>query len=174
VRLARGFAPEAVEERGGIGDASAVLDPMDVAVQLRSVPAFGRLSTRQLVSLAEVLESIPCASGAAVYSEGDEGDGLYFVLEGEVELLHAGEPIERVGPGGFFGELSTLDGVPRQESAHVRDTARLLRLEREELLAMMEEAPELGIGLCQFLSLRVRALREGGAPARASRPGPSP
>ena len=66
--------------------------------------------------------------------------------------------------GGFFGELSTLDGVQRQETAKADAPLRLLRLDREELLAMMEEAPALGIGLSQLLSLRIRALRDREAP----------
>ncbi|MBW2275767.1 MAG: cyclic nucleotide-binding domain-containing protein, partial [Deltaproteobacteria bacterium] len=159
-RLAGSFSPLAVEERARIGDSWSVLDPMDVAVQLQGVPAFDRLSTQQLVSLAEVLESLRFGEGEVVYAEGDEGDGLYFVLTGEVELCQGGELLSRVEPGGFFGELSTLDGVPRSDAARAREACRLLRLEREELLALMEQAPALGIGLSQYLALRVRALQE--------------
>ena len=68
--------------------------------------------------------------------------------------------LDRLGPGAFFGELSTLDGVPRSASARARQATRLLRLEREELLALMESSPALGIGLSQFLSLRIRELHE--------------
>ncbi len=157
-RLARRFAPEAVEERARMGDASAVLDPMDVAVRLQDAPAFGRLPTRQLMGLAEVLEEIRPAAGAEIFAEGDEADGIYFVFEGEVEIRHDGSAIRRVEPGGFFGELSTLDGVPRADSAHAGESTVLLRLEREELLALMEQDPALGIGLSQFLCTRVRAL----------------
>jgi hypothetical protein len=159
-RLARAFAPEAVEERARIGDPLAVLDPMDVAVILKDAPAFDRLSTQQLVSLAEVLEHLRYEAGEAVFNEGDEGDGLYFVLEGEVEISQGGAVLDHVRPGGFFGELSTLDGVPRSAAARAQQATRLLRLEREELLALMESSPALGIGLTQFLSLRIRELHE--------------
>jgi hypothetical protein len=159
-RLAQAFGPEAVEERGRIGDPLGVLDPMDVAVMLKDAPAFDRLSTQQLVSLAEVLEHLRYEAGEAIFDEGDEGDGLYFVLEGEVEMSQGEAVLDRLGPGAFFGELSTLDGVPRSASARARQATRLLRLEREELLALMESSPALGIGLSQFLSLRVRQLQE--------------
>jgi CRP-like cAMP-binding protein len=68
--------------------------------------------------------------------------------------------VNRVGAGAFFGELSTLDGVPRTNSAHAGESTLLLRLEREELLALMEHDPALGIGLSQFLCARVRALQD--------------
>jgi hypothetical protein len=159
-RLARRFAPQAVEERSRMGDASSVLDPMDVAVRLQDAPAFGRLPTRQLMGLAEVLEEIRVESGDEIFSEGDEASGIYFIYEGEVEMLQSGREIDRKRPGSFFGELSTLDGVPRSDAARAREACVLLRLEREELLALMEQDPALGIGLSQFLCTRVRALQD--------------
>jgi CRP-like cAMP-binding protein len=137
-----------------------MLDPMEIAVQLQGVPAFGRLSTQQLVNLAETLQEARFAAGELIFAEGDEGDGLYIVLAGEVELTLGSAALERIGPGAFFGELSTLDGVPRSTAARACEETRLLRLAREDLLALMEEAPALGIGLGQLLSLRVRALRD--------------
>jgi CRP-like cAMP-binding protein len=137
-----------------------MLDPMETAVHLQGVPVFDRLSTQQLVNLAERLHEERYAAGEIVFAEGDEGDGLYFVLSGEVEVAVGGVEFERIDPGAFFGELSTLDGVPRSTSSRACQDTRLLRLAREDLLALMEEAPSLGIGLGQFLSLRVRALRD--------------
>ena len=159
-RLARAFAPEAVEERRRIGDASGVVDPMDVALRLQAVPAFGRLSTPQLVRLAEVMERMRFAAGTLVYREGAEADGLYFVFDGEVEILRGDTVVERLGPGSFFGEVAALDGVPRLFSARAHADSQLLHLAREELLALMQDAPALGIGLSQHLSLRLRALQD--------------
>ena len=159
-RLARVFAPQAVEERRRMGDDSTVLDPMDVAVRLQAVPAFGRLPTQQLVGLAEVLEEVRLEAGDPIFAEGDEGDGIYFVYEGEVEILRDGDVTTRARGGVFFGELSTLDGVPRRSAARAAEPTVLLRLDREELLALMENQPALGIGLSQFLSMRVRSLQD--------------
>jgi CRP-like cAMP-binding protein len=143
-----------------MGDVSAVLDPMDVAVRLQSAPAFGRLPTQQLVGLAEVLEEVRFGAGESIFAVGDEGDGIYFVYEGEVERYRGDEVIGRAGPGAFFGELSTLDGVPRTLAARASEPTVLLRLDREELLALMESQPALAIGMSQFLSMRVRTLEE--------------
>ena len=147
-----------------MGDAPDVLDPMDVAVRLQDAPAFGRLPVSQLLGLAEVLEEIRMDPDALVYREGDEPDGLYFVYEGEVVLSRDGSETGRIVPGRFFGELSTLDGVPRTVSARTAAAATLLRLDREELLALMELDPGLGIGLSQFLSTRLRELQEREGP----------
>jgi hypothetical protein len=159
-RLARAFAPGGVEEPTAMGDPLEMMDPMNIAAQLQNVAAFDRLSTRQLVGLAEALKEERYEAGELIYAEGDEGTGLYFVVEGEVEISKDDRPLERLGPWAFFGELSSLDGVPRSASARARESVQLLRLDRENLLELMEDTPALGIGLSQFLSLRVRALRE--------------
>ena len=143
-----------------MGDVSTVLNPMEVAVRLQSAPAFGRLPTQQLVRLAEVLEEVRLGAGDAIFAKGDEGDGIYFVYEGEVEMHRGEEVISRTGPGAFFGELSTLDGVPRTLAARASEPTVLLRLDREELLALMENQPALAIGISQFLSMRVRSLQD--------------
>jgi hypothetical protein len=143
-----------------IGDPEPMPTTMDVAVQLQDVPAFDRLSTPRLMALAELLQEQKVAKGERVYGTGEEGLRLYFVFEGEVELRRGSLVLERVGVGSFFGELSTLDGVPRSEDAVASAAARLLRLERDDLLPLLEEAPGLAIGLAQFLSSRVRRLED--------------
>ncbi len=159
-RLAGRFSPRALEEREDMGNPLGVIDPMDVAVCLQDAPAFGRLPTRQLIGLAEVLEELHSEAGAEIFAAGDEPDGIYFVYEGEVEIVHGRSVVEQVEPGGFFGELATLDGIPRTHSARAARSTTLLRLDREELIALIERDPALGLGLSQFLCTRVRALMD--------------
>ena len=75
-------------------------------------------------------------------------------------LSREGREVALYGPATFFGELSTLDGVPRAVTATARVQSRLLRLAREDLVAVMEDAPALAIGLTEFLALRSRELEE--------------
>jgi Cyclic nucleotide-binding domain len=143
-----------------IGDPRAMPTAMEIAVHLQAVPAFDRLGTQQLMALSEMLQEQKLNAGEYVYHAGDEGMGLYFVLEGEVELRRGGLMLERSGAGSFFGELSTLDGVPRSADAVASSAARVLRLDQEDLMPLLEEAPGLAIGLAQFLSSRVRRLED--------------
>jgi AAA family ATP:ADP antiporter len=167
----RGAAP--VETEAAIGDAPRMPTPMEIAVHLQSVPAFDHLTTQQLMRLANVVNEERFGADNEVYAEGDEGNSLYFVLEGEVEVVKGSLSLDRFVAGGFFGELSCLDGVPRPETATARAPSKLLRLDRDDLFNLMEDTPSLGIALSQFLSMRVRALQEkllasvspGGAPS---------
>jgi hypothetical protein len=162
----------ALESEPAIGDAPRMLTPMEIAVRLQGVPAFDHLTTQQLMRLASVLHEMSFAAADEVYTEGDEGSALYFVLEGVVEAVKGELPLGRIEPGQFFGELSCLDGVPRSETTTAKSAATLLRLDRDDLFALMEDTPSLGISLSQFLSMRVRELQER-LIASASPPGAS-
>ena len=133
---------------------------MDIAVRLQEMPAFDRLSTPQLMSLAELLQEQKVVEGERIFGAGEEGLGLYFIMEGGIELRRGGLVLERVRAGAFFGELSVLDGVPRSVDAVATADSRLLRLDRDDLIPLLEQAPSLAIGLAQGLSSRVRRLED--------------
>jgi hypothetical protein len=172
-RLADALAPR-LSAAAPIGDDSgAMSDPMEIAVRLQGVPAFDRLSTQQLVSLAEALRPEQHEAGGTIYGEGDEGSGVYFVVEGEVRLAAGPLELARAGPGEFFGELSVLDGEPHAATASAVDAVQLLRLERGDLFLLMERVPTFAIGLSQVLATRMRAL-EGRLRASASTAEPRP
>jgi hypothetical protein len=149
-----------LERTGEIRDAAAMPSAMKIAAELQSMPAFDRLNTQQLLALAALLQEQKIAEGERIYEAGEEGLGLYFLLEGEVELRRGDLVMERATPGSIFGELSPLDGVPRSTDAIASSNGLLLRLDRDDLLPLLEEAPALTIGLAQLLSSRLRRLQD--------------
>ncbi|MBW2233558.1 MAG: cyclic nucleotide-binding domain-containing protein, partial [Deltaproteobacteria bacterium] len=149
-----------LEDSDAIGDPGQMPSTMDIAVRLQDVAAFDRLNTQQLMAIAECVQEQTVAEGERIYTTGDEGQSLYFVLAGEVALRRGGLVLETVQPGSFFGELSMLDGAARSADAIATQTTQLLRLDRDDLLPLLEEAPGLAIGLAQFLSSRVRRLED--------------
>lgn len=52
-------------------------------------------------------------SGAAVMTQGDEGDALCVLLDGVVEVSVDGEPLTELGPGAVLGERAVLEGGRR-------------------------------------------------------------
>jgi len=144
----------------GIGDAPEMPNAMKIAARLQEVRPFDRLGTQELVSLVELMQEQKAAAGERICANGEEGLGLYLVLSGDVELRRGDVALERVGAGSFFGELSTLDGVPRSTDALAVSEVVLLRLDREDALRLLEEAPGFALGLAQVLSARLRRMEE--------------
>jgi putative ABC transport system ATP-binding protein len=71
---------------------------------------------------------LPLEAGQVLFEQGIPSDFVYVVDEGEIELLRdradkTRETVRVVGPGGYFGELGPLLGLPRSASARARTAA---------------------------------------------------
>lgn len=95
--------------------------------------------------------------GARLYGAGDPPNGLWAVLEGQVRLV--GYPasgmeilVRILGPGAWFGELSTLDGGPRPHDAIAFGAASMLHLSSAAVTRLGEQAAvlyrDLGLLVC--------------------------
>jgi putative ABC transport system ATP-binding protein len=67
-------------------------------------------------------ERVALPAGTVLFSQGDDGDVAYVVVEGEIHLVRerAGggeELVQRMGPGRYFGELAPLFGIRRTATA---------------------------------------------------------
>jgi serine phosphatase RsbU (regulator of sigma subunit) len=130
---------------------------------VRQVPLLAGLPEAALSRLAASVRSVNAPAGTVLYREGDQGDCLSLILQGQVEILSAaGTPDERVlavrGRGDFLGELSLL-GADRRRTASVRcrTPISLLELDKAQFDALVEEHPALGMALVRELILRFRA-----------------
>ncbi|MES3107601.1 Crp/Fnr family transcriptional regulator [Sphingomonas aurantiaca] len=88
------------------------------------------------------------AAGTRLYGVGDPPDGLWAVLDGQVRLI--GYPavgaelvVLMMGPGTWFGELSTLDAGPRPHDAIAFGAARVLHIGIEAFRRLAAATPEL-------------------------------
>lgn len=145
-----------LDRPGQMLDDASVANLVELALQLRSVPIFERLSVEQLLDLAKLLREEVHAGGATIVREGQCGSGMYVILEGQVEVVRGEEHIAELGPPEFFGEMAVLDGEARSATVRAVTGVRLLRLERQDLLAVMEDNAAIGIAVAQSLAQRLR------------------
>jgi putative ABC transport system ATP-binding protein len=80
-----------------------------------------------------VEEEVTLAAGEVLFSQGDPGDLVYVVEEGEIEVVRvrddrSEEPLARVGPGRYFGELAPLFGIQRSATARATQPTRVVGL----------------------------------------------
>jgi len=77
------------------------------------------------------------AAGESVFEQGDRAELVYRIVAGEIDILRvladgAMQPLNRLGPGQYFGELGPLLGFPRSASARARTDVRLLAMDARE------------------------------------------
>src|SRR6185436_20916048 len=108
-------------------------DDVDKILHLHAVDLFERLSTQQLADLAVVVDEVTARDGAAIVTEGEFADCMYFIVDGNVRVTKSSVFLGQWGPGEYFGEMSVLDGETRSATATAMGRGRLLRRVRELL-----------------------------------------
>ena len=123
---------------------------------LKSVDLFRDLPGEELATIAEIAEEQPLAAGEAVFVEGEPGDALYLVVDGAVRGHRGARHLAQLGVREVFGEMAVLDSKPRSASVTVLKDAVLLKVARDDFRDVLQERPEIGMGIIQVLSRRLR------------------
>ncbi len=84
---------------------------------------------------------IDYAKGDVVFSEGDEPQNMYVVLEGAVDIIARDKVLETIGAGNALGVVSLLDDQPRTATARARAVCSLAVIDRRKFRYMIEEMP---------------------------------
>jgi hypothetical protein len=133
---------------------AALSDPADVAL-LRQTPIFGPLGLASLERVARNLIPIEVAPGDIVIREGDEGDRFYVIAAGAVEVSRGGDPLAKLGPGDFVGEIALLRDVPRTATVVAIEPTSLRALERSQFLAAVTGSPAGAVALGEEMDRRI-------------------
>jgi NADH:ubiquinone reductase (H+-translocating) len=86
--------------------------------------------------------------GQAVFQEGDRGDWLYVVTEGEVEVLKqngsgTATSLRRLGAGECFGEIALVSDKPRTATVRAVKPTNVLAVDREAFQALFATLPPM-------------------------------
>jgi small-conductance mechanosensitive channel/CRP-like cAMP-binding protein len=124
---------------------------------------FSHLNPEQLQQVAPLTRCVRYAAGEAVVIEGEEGDALYQLIEGRVEvikLLEGGlqKKVAELEQGAIFGEMGVFSGESRSATVRALQECVLLEVEREDLRPILEGNPNLVERLAKLVSDRRAAL----------------
>lgn len=131
---------------------------------LRACRLFGDLDDASLDMCASALRPRRFRKGETIFHAGDPGDALFLVASGAVKITippdDGSEPaiLTTIGPGGFFGELSLLDGAPRSATAVALDPTETHVLRRDAFDSLVDEQPVLRRRLMTTLAGEIRRL----------------
>jgi CRP-like cAMP-binding protein len=94
--------------------------------------------------------------GKIIMVTGQAGALMYVVTEGRVAISIRGAIVERVGPGGIFGEMALVDQSPRAANAVAETEVSLLGINRNVFLNLVKSTPTFGIALLSATAERLR------------------
>ncbi len=94
--------------------------------------------------------------GKVIMVAGQAGALMYVVTDGRVAISIRGAVVERVGPGGVFGEMALIDQSPRAANAVAETDCTLLGINRNVFQNLVKSNPTFGVSLLGAMAERVR------------------
>jgi CRP-like cAMP-binding protein len=125
---------------------------------LAATPLFAGLPKEALEALVEHLTLIPIEEGSTLFREGDPGDALYVIVEGEVAVQAEGPPrveMARLGPGSFIGEVALMTDQPRSATVTATTMSELLRIDRHTLSSVLANHGDVLRAVLRFVRERL-------------------
>ena len=132
---------------------------------LRRVKLLAEFTDQQLEQFVQFMHVQRVGPGTQVVKQGQEGDAMYMVLEGEARVrMIVGiteTTLATLGPGEFFGEMSLFDYGPRSADVIANQETVLLKISSESFERLIKNAPQLAapflFAMGKTLAARIRA-----------------
>jgi len=132
---------------------------------LRRIKILSQLNDAQLDRLTEFMELHQVPQWMAVVKQGDAGNGMFLILQGELRArVMVGDKetiLATFGPGDFFGDMSLFDQGPRSADVIANVDSTVLKISDVAFDRLTREAPALATPFLQAtartLAARIRA-----------------
>jgi uridine kinase len=125
------------------------IDDLDVLARSRLL---AHLPIKDVSEFLDLLDQVALPPGTALVREGDDGDYMFFVLEGEARIRRGQLELSHVHPGDHFGELAMLGASKRSATVEALTTMRLARLSRARYLSLATNHPRIALHFTQALA----------------------
>lgn len=108
--------------------------------------------------LALDTEELTIQAGDTVFSKGEVGSAMYFLVDGRVRIHDNDIVLKQLGTGEVFGEIAALSSELRTASVTAETNCTLYRLEQERFYDALSERPDAARGIIKALCERERAM----------------
>jgi len=145
---------EVISKEAGVpfsGEAGFVPGALERAEILRS------LDREEIRKLAERVRVRVFAPGEEVVRQGDEGDSLFIVRRGALDVRIDGASVGSLREGSVFGEMSLLTGEKRAATVIASTEVRLIEISKEDIEPVIRANPRLLESLSAILAQRQAA-----------------
>ena len=128
---------------------------------LQSVSIFWDLNENDLGHIADKMVAKHFKNGNYIFLEDSEGEQCFFVLEGSVKVTRLSKDgreviLAMLNEGDFFGEMSLLDGESRSANVIALEKTKVLTLDRNDFIAVVNDYPQIAVQLLKELARRLR------------------
>jgi len=140
-------------------------DTDKIADLLLAQPIFSSMSQQQIEFILDNSRVGSYAQNEIIMAEGDDGDSLYLILDGVVEVWrngpdHSKITLSNLASGSIIGEMTLLTGQSRQATVQTKSMCLLLEVKQEPFLTVLEQDSTLMSNILELVSKRQIAIKE--------------
>jgi CRP-like cAMP-binding protein len=95
-------------------------------------------------------------AGDIIFRQGDAGQNMYVLLDGEVDILANGRHISTLHPGDIFGEMALIDELPRSGSAVADTDCRVAMIDQRRFMFLIQQTPFFALQVMHVMADRLR------------------
>ncbi|MEL6383318.1 MAG: cyclic nucleotide-binding domain-containing protein [Cyanobacteria bacterium J06626_18] len=128
----------------------------EILNQIAHVEVLHSLSPSEVQTLIPLLKPLSVEPGTVLCREGDPGDAMFMIVDGEADIYSGARLMAMLGPGEMFGEMALLTGEERSASVIARTPMHLYELDKLDFDGMLTRSPQLASGLSRILARRLR------------------
>jgi phosphoserine phosphatase RsbU/P len=138
----------------------------DATTAFLKIPLFRKIPKVDMFTLVDQLPAEEYKSGQYLFHAGEEGDSLYVVLNGKLEIVLAGDTEDEMllrvcGPGEYVGEMSLIMPEGRRTaSVRAGEDTRVLRMGRDKFNEILERWPNIAYSMIEIMSERLDTSNE--------------
>jgi len=103
-------------------------------------------------------ETITLDAGSIVFDQGDQGDEMYAIREGEIEIQFNGNILATLSAGEIFGEMALIDTTIRSAKAIAKSDCVLVPIDKQRFLFLVHETPTFALQVMRTMADRMRAM----------------
>jgi CRP-like cAMP-binding protein len=129
---------------------------LERAESLRSIPMFAGLDDVGLWHVSQLAAEVELPAGHVLVQPGEEGTGLFVVLDGTANVELPGGTAIVCNQGEFIGELSLLvDGLVHTGRVRAATPVRCLAIGRDDFVRLLDTYPQMAVSMLRVLARRL-------------------
>jgi HEAT repeat protein len=133
---------------------------LEKTIILKSVDLFKSIPAENLSRVAQITDEVSYDANNSIFAEGDYGDSLFIVVDGNVRIHKGNQELAMLGKGTCLGEMALLDDEPRSADATVTEDSTLFKIEQEGFYEVMGSQSDIMEGIIKLLTGRLRVANE--------------
>jgi CRP-like cAMP-binding protein len=137
-----------------------MLSDRDEVEALRQVDLFAGLDSELLEALAKTAVVSEFEVGDQLVRQGTQADGMWVIIDGEVELQRDSKRMTTFGPGEIGGDVSLLSGQPHSVDVIAKTSGSRLILGMAEFRSAVRFHPDVAFEVIKVLASRFHELLE--------------